>query len=198
MKDRLPTIMSVLILLALVIGTWLAAEHTKRAIIIEAATKQTHEPDSWSRDFSVVRTDAIGVPINRLVGEYMVHYPDDDSYDITEPIATTVPDEGRITQATARMATVLDEGNRIVLKGDAFVFRLPDNDDTDPMNVRSEEITLLADEDVAYTDLPAVARDGRTRVTGIGMHYDNKTGELRVKQSTDVEISPRQPENPTP
>lgn len=198
MKDRFPTIMSVVILVALVIGTWVAAEHTKRAVVIEAAAKKTHEPDSWSKNFTVVRTNEAGVPVSRLVGQYMEHFPDDGSYDITHPIATNVPKEGRVTQGTANMATVLDEGNRIVLKGDAYVFRLPEKDDTDPMNVRSEEMTMLVDKDVAFTELPAVARDGRTRLSGIGMHYNNKTGELSVKQSTDVEISPKQPENPTP
>jgi lipopolysaccharide export system protein LptC len=198
MKDRFPTIMSVVILVALVIGTWVAAEHTKKAVVIEADAKKTHEPDSWSRNFTVVRTNAIGLPISRLVGQYMEHFPDDGSYDITNPVATNVPKEGRVTQGTANTATVLDEGNRIVLKGDAYVFRLPQKDDTDPINLSSEEMTMLVNEDVAFTDLPAVARDGRTRLSGIGMHYDNKTGELRVKQSTDVEISPKQPENPTP
>jgi lipopolysaccharide export system protein LptC len=198
MKDRFPTIMSMVILVALVIGTWVAAEHTKRAVVIEAAAKKTHEPDSWSKNFTVVRTNEAGLPISRLVGQYLEHFPDDGSYDITNPIATNVPNVGRVTQGTANMATVLDEGNRIVLKGNAFVFRLPEKDDTDPINVRSEEMTMLVDEDVAYTDLPAVARDGRTRLSGIGMRYDNKTGELSVKQSTDVEISPKKLENPTP
>jgi len=198
MKDRLPTIMSVVILVALVIGTWVAAEHTKRAVLIEAAAKKTHEPDSWLKNFTVVRTNEAGLAISRVVGEYMEHFPDDGSYDITHPVATNVPKEGRVTQGTANMATVLDEGNRIVLKGDAFVFRLPEKDDTDPINVSSEEMTMLVNEDVAYTDLPAVARDGRTRLSGIGMRYNNKTGELSVKQSTGVEISPKQPENTTP
>lgn len=198
MKDRFPTIMSVVILVALVIGTWVAAEHTKRAVVIEAAAKKTHEPDSWSKNFTVVRTNEAGLPISRLVGEYLEHFPDDGSYDITNPIATNVPNVGRVTQGTANMATVLDEGNRIVLKGNAFVFRLPEKDDTDPINVRSEEMTMLVDEDVAYTNLPAVARDGRTRLSGIGMRYNNKTGELSVKQSTDVEISPKKLENTTP
>jgi len=198
MKDRFPTIMSLVILLALIIGTWVAAEHTKRAVVLEAAAKKTHEPDSWSKNFTVVRTNEAGLAISRLVGQYMEHFPDDGSYDITNHVATNVPKEGRVTQGTAKMATVLDEGNRIVLKGDAYVFRLPEKDDTDPMNVSSEEMTMLVKEDVAYTELPAVAKDGRTQLSGIGMHYNNKTGELSVKQSTDVVISPKQPENPTP
>lgn len=198
MKDRFPTIISMFILTALVIGTWLAAEHTKRAVVIEAAAKQTHEPDSWSKDFTVIRTNEAGLAVSRLVGAYMEHFPDDGSYDITDPVAINVPNDNPITQATGRMATVFEQGNRIVIKGDAVLTRLADQDERDPLNVKSEEITLLVNEDIAYTHLPAIVRDGRTRVSGVGMHYDNKTGELTVKQSTDVEISPRQQENPAP
>jgi len=198
MKDRFPTVVSVLILLALVIGTWIAAEHTKRAIVLEAAAKKTHEPDSWGRDMIIVQTNELGVPVSRLVGDYMEHFPDDGSYEITEPIAVNVPNDNPITEATARMATVFDEGNRIVLDGDAVLTRLADENNREPLTVNSEQITLLVREDVAYTELPAVARDGRTRLSGVGMHYDNKTGELRVKRSTDVEISPRQQEKSVP
>jgi len=194
MKDRLPTVFSTLILIALVIGTWFAAEHTKRAIVIEPPAKQTHEPDSWGQNIVTVRTNDQGMAISRLLGDYMEHFPDDDSYDVVSPKATNVPDDSPLTQATARTATILDDGNRIILKGDAVIRRLPNADDPDPLVVRSEEITILAEEDVAFTDLPAVAKDGRTRLSGTGMHYDNQTGELRVQRSTDVEISPREQE----
>jgi lipopolysaccharide export system protein LptC len=196
MKDRLPTVASTVILLALVIGTWIAAEHTKRAIVIEPAAKQTHEPDSWGQNIVTVRTNDQGMATSRLLGDYMEHFPDDDSYDVVSPKATNVPDESPLTQATARAATILDDGNRIILKGDAIIRRLPDSNKPEPMVVRSEKITILAAEDVAFTDLPAVAQDGRTRLSGIGMHYDNQTGELRVERSTDVEISPREQEKP--
>lgn len=194
MKDRLPTVASTIILLALVVGTWIAAEHTKQAVELEATAKKTHEPDSWATNMVTVRTDEKGTPVSRLVGDYMEHFPDDDSYDITAPRAVNVPIESPVTQATALNATVFDQGNRIILKGDAVIRRLPDDNDRDPLTVKSEQITILVKEDVAFTDLPAVANDGRTRLSGTGMHYDNQTGELRVQRSTDVEISPREQE----
>lgn len=197
MKDRLPTVASTLILLALVVGTWIAAEHTMQAVELEAAAKKTHEPDSWGRNLVTVRTDEQGMPVSRLLGDYMEHFPDDDSYDIVAPRAINVPKDNPITQGTALNATVYDEGNRIIMKGDAVLRRIPTEDDRDPLIVESELITILVEEDVAYTDLPAVAQDGRTRLSGTGMHYDNQTGELRVQRSTDVVISPKEQEKQT-
>ena len=50
---------------------------------------------------------------------------------------------------------------------------------------------MLVDKDISYTDLPAIAISGRSRMSGIGMHYNNGTQQLNVLKSTDVEIAPR-------
>lgn len=197
MRDRFPTIASVVILTGLVIGTWFAAEYTQRAVELDAPAKQTHEPDSWGKVMIMLRTDDTGLPISRIEGDYMEHFPDDDSYDIVRPRALSIKADQPTLVGTSQMATVLDDGNRIVMKKDAVVMRLA-SDTTEPLNVSSEEITLLMNEDVAYTDLPATAVRNRSTLKGVGMRYDNKTGELKVLESTDVEIAPRAKEQQTP
>lgn len=57
MKDRLPTIASILILIALVIGTWIAAEYTTRAVELDAPARATHDPDTWARNVTIIRTN---------------------------------------------------------------------------------------------------------------------------------------------
>lgn len=190
MKDRFPTIASIVILTALVIGTWFAAEYTQRAVELDAPAKQTHEPDSWGKVMIMLRTDENGLPVSRIEGQYMEHFPDDDSYDIIDPRAMSIKPGQPTLVGTSQMATVLDEGNRIVMKNDALVMRLA-TEQTDPLNVSSQEITLLMDEDVAFTDLPALAIRERSTLKGVGMRYDNKTGELKVYEATEVEIAPR-------
>lgn len=197
MKDRFPTVASVVILTALVVGTWFAAEYTQRAVELDAPAKQTHEPDSWGKVLVMLRSNDDGMAISRVEGEYMEHFPDDDSYDIISPRAMSVKPDNPTLIGTSQMATVLDEGDRIIMKKDALVMRLA-TEDTDPLNVSSEEITLLMDEDVAFTDLPALAIRERSTLKGVGMRYDNKTGELKVFEATDVEIAPRASANDSP
>ena len=58
---------------------------------------------------------------------------------------------------------------------------------------------MLVDKDVAYTDLPAVATSGRSKMTGVGMRFNNATQQLDVFKSTDVDIAPKdQPEGTEP
>ena len=79
-------------------------------------------------------------------------------------------------------------GKRIVMNGDAYVHRQPDANN-DLLDVRSQQLIILPDEDVVYTDLPAEVLKGRSRMNGTGMHYNNRTRQLQVSASTDVEIA---------
>lgn len=199
MKDRLPTFASILILAALVVGTWIAAEYTNRAVTLDAPVRISHDPDTWARNIIVVRTNESGAAVNRMEGDYLEHFPDDQSYEITVPRAYNMQPGMPVTVATSKTANVLDEGDRIIMKGDAVMIRLGDHEN-DPLNITSEEIVLLSKDDVAYTDLPAVTVRGMSRLSGTGMRYDNKTRELKVLRSSDLEIAPREPatENTTP
>jgi lipopolysaccharide export system protein LptC len=139
-----------------------------------------------------LRTDENGLVIHRLEGDLMEHFPDDQSYDVVRPRAFGLKADNPLTIATARTATVFEEGDRIVMKGDAVLLRLGDAK-RQPLNFRTDEVTMLIKKDLAYTDLPAIATSGRSRMSGTGMRYNNATQQLDVFKSTDVEIAPKDP-----
>ncbi|CAM5467279.1 LPS export ABC transporter periplasmic protein LptC [Eoetvoesiella caeni] len=188
MKERIPSFVAILLLFVLVASTWWAADYTQRAVRIEAARRVTHEPDSWADNFIMVRTDPAGVAVNRLEGDHMEHYPDDDSYKITNAKAIGQRTGSPITIGTSRTAVMDQHGSRVVMTGDAHLHRLPDEDRA-ALDVRSQQLTLLPDEDVTFTDLPAVVVNGNSTMNGKGMRYDNKTRTLKVFSASDVKIS---------
>ncbi len=190
MKERFAIIVSLVILTSLVMGTWWAADYSQRAVEIDPPVRLTHERDHWAKKIVVVRTDEKGLVIHRLEGDLMEHFPDDKSYDVIRPRAFGLKANNPLTIATSRTATVFDEGDRIVMKGDAVLLRLADPEHQ-PLNFRSDEVTMLIKKDLAYTDLPAVATSGRSRMSGTGMRYNNATQQLDVFKSTDVEIAPK-------
>ena len=77
MRERFAIIFSLLIMVTLVIGTWWAADYSQRAVDIDPPARKTHEPDSWTKNFILLRTDAKGLVINRLEGDRLDHVPDD-------------------------------------------------------------------------------------------------------------------------
>ena len=192
MKERFAIIVSLVILTSLVMGTWWAADYSQRAVEIDPPVRLTHERDHWATPIVLVRTDENGLVIHRLEGDLMEHFPDDQSYDVVRPRAFGLKADNPLTIATARSATVFEEGDRIVMKGDAVLLRLGDAK-RQPLNFRTDEVTMLIKKDLAYTDLPAIATSGRSRMSGTGMRYNNATQQLDVFKSTDVEIAPKDP-----
>ena len=190
MKERASIVVSLIILLALVMGTWWAADYSQRAIEIDPPSRITHEPDTWAKKIVLLRTDETGIVIHRLEGDLMEHFPDDKSYELIAPRVFGLKPENPLTVATSRIAVIYDEGNRIIMRGDAVILRLGDAE-RQPLNFRSEELTLLVKEDISYTDLAAVATSGRSRMSGAGMRFNNATQKLDVFKSTDVDIAPR-------
>ncbi|MBZ1349791.1 LPS export ABC transporter periplasmic protein LptC [Alcaligenaceae bacterium LF4-65] len=190
MKERASIIVSLFILVTLVLGTWWAADYSQRAVEIDPPSRITHEPDTWAKKIVLLRTDEKGFVIHRLEGDLMEHFPDDKSYELISPRAFALKPENPLTVATSRMAVIYDEGNRIIMRGDAVILRLGDAE-RQPLNFRSDELTLLVKEDLSYTDLPAIATSGRSRMSGVGMRFNNATQQLDVFKSTDVDIAPK-------
>ncbi len=188
MKERAPALIAILLLLALVLGTWWAADYAQRAIPIDPPRRITHEPDSWASNFVMVRTDINGVANNRLEGDLMHHFPDDNSYKITVARAVGQQPGSPVTIGTSDVAVMDKDGARVIMTGHAHVHRLPDADNP-PLDVTSEQLTLLPDDNIVETDLPALVKHGKSTMHGKGMRYDNNTRQLRVFSATDVKIS---------
>ncbi len=191
MRERLTSFVALGLLLALVAGTWWAADYAQRAVPVDPPRRLTHEMDSYIDRFVMVRVDETGVANARLEGPRAVHYPDDDSYDVEDPRAISQRPDRSITEATALRGVLDQDGERVVLSGNVRLER-QNADDTPDMLIETTELTLRPDDDVAFTHEPAtITREDGSRITGIGMHYDNQTRRLRVDSNTRVTIMPR-------
>lgn len=188
MKERFPAIIAILLLISLVLGTYWAADYAQRSIQVDPPRRLTHEPDSWAKQFVMIRTDPVGIPNNRLEGRSMQHYPDDDSYEITSAKAIGQQPGSPITIGTSDTATMDQDQTRVIMRGNAHLHRVADKDDA-ALDVKSEQLTLLPDDGIVFTDLPAVVVNGNSTMNGTGMRYDNKTRQLQVFSASDVKIS---------
>ncbi len=190
MKERVPALIAFFLLAVLVITAWWAADYAQRAIPIDPEIKITHEPDAWTGKFVMVSSDRTGHAINRLSGDSMVHFPDDDSYDAVNPILIGVHPERPRVVSTSDTATMKEHGNLVILRGNAHIHRFPTAENS-ALDVRSEELTVLPEEDIIKTDKLADVKQGNSKMKGQGMIYNNKTQQLNVFANTDVTISPQ-------
>ena len=197
MRDRFPSLVAVSLLIGLVAATWWAADYADRALPTDPPARITHERDSWSENFVMLRTDPSGMPINRLEGDHAEHFPDDDSYAIVRPRAVGMQPGNPVTVGTSDTAIMDQGGKRIVMTGNAHIHR-PADADRQELDVRSKQLTLLPDEDVVFTDLPAIVTQGQSRMNGTGMRYNNKTRQLQVFSASNVEIAGQDTRRRTP
>lgn len=188
MKERIPAFIAVALLIVLVIATYWAADYAQRSIPTDPPRRVTHEPDSWADNFVMIRTDPQGIAINRLEGILMHHFPDDDSYEISEARAIGQQPNSPITIGTSKTAVMDQNGSRVIMRGNAHLHRVADKDRA-ALDVKSDQLTLMPDEDVVFTDLPALVVNGNSTMNGKGMRYDNKTRTLQVFSASDVKIS---------
>lgn len=189
MRERLPSLVALLLLTLLVISTWWAANYTLSTVALDPPPRQTHEPDAWSNDFVMLRTNEDGIAINRLEGSYMLHYPDDDSYHLDDVQVAVNQIENPMITAESNSAIMDQEGDRIQLIGDALIYRQPDTEGN-PFSIRSEHIVLYPNQDTIETDKPAVVVNGPRTLEGIGMTYNNNTRQLHVHQASRVTLTP--------
>jgi len=200
MKDRLPALVALALLVTLTVLTWWAADYAQRAIAIDPPARLTHEPDAWGERIVMLRTDAEGLPVNRLEGDYMEHFPDDDSYAVTQPRATGLRAENPMTVGTARAAIIDQNGARVTLNGAARLTRAAAGARA-ALVVTSEQLIILTDQDVVHTELPARVVQGASSMAGLGMRYDNRSRQLDILADADVKIAAadsRSPSNRTP
>jgi|SRR5690625_145452 len=188
MRDKIPSLTTVLLLVVLVLGTWWSAHYTMSTIEIDPPRKLTDDPDAWAHDFIMLRTNPSGHAVNRLEGDYMEHYPVDDSYFVQQATAISITPEKPITVGRSKEAIMDEDGARITMIGDAHVHRVP-TAERKALDIYSEVLVLRPDDDTVHTDEPAHVVDGRSTMDGIGMHYSNDTRELRVFSASNVKLS---------
>lgn len=188
MKDRLPGIVALILLIILVAGTWWASDYAIKSVLIDPPRRITHERDSWSSKFVMLRTNDKGYAINRLEGESMDHFPDTDTYEVVDPWAVGHQSGSPMTEGSGDFGTLYNRTDVIELNGNARLKRLPDAENK-LLDVRSVQLIIDTDKDLVYTDKPALVINGNSTLRGKGMRYNNKSRQLTVKSASDVKIS---------
>ncbi|HEX6736535.1 MAG TPA: LPS export ABC transporter periplasmic protein LptC [Azonexus sp.] len=179
-----------IILVALLAGLsfWL-----QRAVDIEESRrdgKLRHDPDAIAENFVIRRFDDNGQLKYRLTAPYLVHYPDDDSSELSSPTLVNYrPDAPSIT-FSALNAKVSAEGETIFLWDEVNVLREA-TAERPAMHARMPDLTVQPDLGIAFTNSPVEITMGQSWLKGIGAHLDNNVSTFVLQsQITGVYIRP--------
>jgi len=156
----------------------------------QLAGAKSSEPDYIVENFSFVRMGPTGQPRFVISGARLAHRPDVDVSDIDKPVMRSMTTDRPHMTVTANTAHVMHVQNQIDMVGNVEAKR-PAGPKTQALNVKSEALTALPDEDIIKTDQPVEIMLGAATLKGVGMQANNATQTLHVASRGQLVYPPR-------
>jgi len=139
-----------------------------------------HNPDFIVERFTATTLDKSGRPESRLIAKRMVHYPDDETTELEEPRLLQLPGAGPPLRITAERGTVTKDGEEVRLYGNVVVIREASGARAE-LRMETTYLQVFPKEELALTPESVVITEGRSRLAGVGMEYNNKTRQFTLK-----------------
>jgi lipopolysaccharide export system protein LptC len=148
------------------------------------------DPDYYMQDFTSLSMRDDGTPKDKLQAQYMAHYPDKDTTELTQPKLEVFRRDDTPVYVTADKAWVTSNDNVILLKGKV---RLWQNDAAGErsLEVKTSQARVLMKEEYAETDKYATITTKRATITGTGMKAYLKDSRLEVINHDKTIIKPK-------
>ena len=174
---RLVIILAPLVVLAL--GSFWLLEVLRRAASDNVPNRTRTEPDFYVEKFNYVKIAQDGKAQYHLSGARLTHNPQDDSYDIMQPVVSSVGKSAEPMTVRSETAHVNSDNSEVHMYRHVELDR-PGSADTEPLHAKSEYLLVLPDDDVMKTDKPVEITLGKSVLTGVGMLANNATREFKL------------------
>jgi lipopolysaccharide export system protein LptC len=155
------------------------------------------EPDYIVDNFSFVRMSEGGQPRYVVSGSRLTHRPVNDISEIDQPVVQSMATEHPRMNMRANHARVLHELDQVDLSGNVDV-RRPAGQNTSPMQMRTEALTVLPEEEIMKTDRAVEMTIGAATVRGVGMMANNATQQVHLASNGHLTWPARGSSNANP
>lgn len=188
--QRIRLIVIVVVLSALALASFWVIQVMQRNIDDSLAARPRSKPDYYVEQFNYVKMSITGEPRYDITGTKMVHFPANDSFEVTLPVITSLTKEKAPMTLRSQRATIEDDNSKIHMFGDVKGDRSATAKSED-MHLRTEYLLLLPDDDIAKTDKPVELTMGTSIMTGTGMIANNAIQELQLLHNVRGTYQPR-------
>lgn len=178
-RDRASSLFPLLLILALAAASlWL--ERAVQAPEHDKSGKLRHDPDFIAEDFGITKIDVTGKPEYILSAERMQHYPDDESTSVVAPRLVQRHDHANPVVIRADRGLIAKNGKEASFYGSVVVVREAGRGQSE-LRVQTEYLQVVPDRDLARTDKPVIITEGRSRLSGVGMEFNNRTRQFALQ-----------------
>lgn len=177
MKGRFNHLLPVVLMLLIGAMTlWL--RFTIEAPAIVAPGKNRHDADAIAEKVTISRMDERGNAQYHVSASRMVHYPDNDSMELTSPKFYRIDPEAELT-VTADRGIINQESKEARFHDNVELVRRPEKG-KDLLTIKTQYMLVFMDREAARTDREVSIVNGPSTLTGTGMEYEKKTGRLTL------------------
>ena len=178
--DQLSIYLPVVLMGALVLGTYWLVRNSPVFITPSVAQEARHESDYFMRQFTIKTFDEIGKLKSEIEGTEARHYPDTDTLEIDNARIRSVDAEGKLVTSTGNKALSNGDGSEVQLLGNARVVREASKDsegkELPRMEFNGEFLHAFVNDERVKSHKPVVLTRGDDQFTGDTFAYDNLTG----------------------
>jgi lipopolysaccharide export system protein LptC len=149
-----------------------------------------HDPDYLVANFTTTTYNKDGAGESILSAVKLVHYPDDDSTDLTAPrVVQSKPREPRVT-VKAERGTLSRSGEEIFLYDNVELVREADGERPEA-RMTTSFLHVVRDRSLALTDREVLIVEAERSLEGRGMEYNYDSGQLLLHSDVRVRFVPK-------
>ncbi|MBV2235870.1 MAG: LPS export ABC transporter periplasmic protein LptC [Sterolibacterium sp.] len=178
-----------LVLLALLAGGTFWLERASRLDEGTNDGKLRHDPDFVVDNFTTRRFDLEGRLQHTLRAARMLHYPDDDTTEVTTPQVVYALRNPPL-YLNARQAWISPEGKEVRLVDDVRMVRAAGINQAE-LVMETAELHVYPDEETARANTPVTLLQGGSRLHGSGLEANNLTQKFMLLGRVHGSLQPR-------
>jgi len=149
-----------------------------------------HDPDYYMEDFSTLTMEQDGTPKNKLLAEYMAHYPDDNTIELLKPKLEVYRENETPIFITADKGWVTADNEVILLSGAVKLWQ-DSIDGNRELEVNTSDVKILTQQEYAETDKLATIVTNRTVTTATGVRAYLKESRIELLNDVHTNILPK-------
>lgn len=157
---------------------------------------ERHDPDIFVEGFHAVELDAQGRPKQAVAGKRALHFGDDQTTEVIEPMLSQTEAGKPAFRITADRGKLSGDRKDVFFTGNVRAVRdagptRPGESPAGPVTVTTEYLHVVPDKDLARTDKAVTIEEPRGIIRSVGLELDNKAKTLKLRSSVQGTLQPQ-------